>query len=155
MFQFPDEVEKKSLEGDLTWLFKVLGRENIDKARKNLRIEALNEKEWKRINTAYRSLESVPQVIQETYNNVKEKLRKVELDEYIDQLTRKKDDLVEWIKEVSFDLKEKLEIEVRFTGRKGISPDIKTLSQLTKIKVGIVGARGAVMGRLNSYRREY
>ena len=151
MFQFPDEVEKNSFEGDLFWLFKVHERENIDKARKNLRIEALNEEEWKRINTVYRSLQSIGQVIEDTYDSVKEKLRKLELDEYIDQLTSAKEDLVEWIKRVSFDLKQKLEIEGRSTGRKGISPDIKTLSQLTELKANIRRARGSIEIRVDSY----
>ena len=153
MFQFPDEVEKNAFEGDLTWLFRVLNRENKDKARKNLRIEALNEEEWKRIHTITRSLESVPQVIEETYNNVKEKIRKVGLDEYIDQLTRAKGDLIEWIKGVSLDLKQKLKIGVKFTERKGISPDIKTLCQLANLKANIVGGRGAIMQRLISYQK--
>ena len=64
MFQFPDEVEKRSFGGELIWLFKIRGRENIDKSRKNVEIiKALDEEEWKVINTAYRSLKSVPQVI--------------------------------------------------------------------------------------------
>jgi len=90
-------------------------------------------------------LESVPQVIEETYNNVKEKLRKLGLDEYIDQLTSAKEDLVEWIKGISVDLKQKLEMGVRFTGRKGITRDIETLSHLANLKTYIIlGKQGGV-----------
>jgi len=37
MFQFPDKAEKNSFEGELTWLFRVLNRENKDKAKKELK----------------------------------------------------------------------------------------------------------------------
>ena len=152
---------KKYIKSGLNDIFKMPGptdRKNIDNIRKNLKIEELNDEEWKKIHTACLSLKLVPQIIEDTYGNLKERLGKLNLDEYIDQLTREKRDFAEWINKVLDDLESKWKEKEHFNIGKGenISEEIRILFPLVvEIRGNIEKARGEIERRLKVYANQY
>lgn len=144
-----NEVYKEEVRKNLPNLFRVTNADAIDKTIKNLKFEKPGEKEWKRLNTAYQSLEMLSELIEDTSKEKEKKLDKLGWWDLRDSMVRQKEDFRVWISNVIKKLEEGQELATP-DRKQGVSEDVRFLAgQLEHIIPTSKGERAMLNEWLN------